>query len=196
MRRTVWMGMIVFLLLACSSQSDQTSDSAMQLNEAAAQLMREAWGNEKELEKALVKLELALSKDPDMAVAHSNKINVLLQLGRHQDAIKAMDHLIDKTGQQQFGLMRCMVKEATMTGTTKNTTCYEAVVDYFKTSQGKSALNSPDYLLALKMADSDEFSEALPHFMDTLDNDMDREGFRQMLLKSSRKDILNSMVPK
>ena len=179
---------IVLLLTGCSTSFDESSK---RLTEEAATLTSPA-SDDAELRRSLGLLDEAIELDDAYLPARKHRIGVLVRLGELDAAADEAKAVAQLSGSPQDYLFQCMAREVSEPEYKERQECYiEASRRY------ESAFDEPatdiNYVLALKLADSDRFESAAEQFLDSLPAEASRDLFEPLLHQSDRDQIISDL---
>ncbi|MFO7788756.1 MAG: hypothetical protein R6W87_13500 [Halospina sp.] len=182
--------LIIVLLSGCSTDEEE---SAASLTEEAQQILVDS-SEERGLDKALELTQRATEADPSYVPAYTARINILKRMGKAEGIVKATERLAELQTNHENRLYLCMAQEATGESDGKNSECYRQVVEEIE-SESKTSAGKETYLLALRLAEDDDFEEELDAYLKSLDSDVAQDMAQFKFIESTRSDLLQVAAP-
>ena len=87
-----------------------------------------------------------------------------------------------------------MAQEATGKSDGKNSECYRQVVEVIE-SESRTSAGKETYLLALRLAEDDDFKDELDTYLKSLESDVARDMTQFKFIESTRMDLLQVAAP-
>ncbi|MFC4260105.1 hypothetical protein ACFOZ5_13860 [Marinobacter lacisalsi] len=147
---------------------------------------------EAELRQSLGLLDEAIELDGEYLPARKQKVRVLVRLGKLGEAADEASSVAELSGSPQDYFFQCMAREASNPDYKQRQECYMEAGRRYESRLDEPATNV-NYVLALKLADSDRFETAADRFLDSLAADASRELFEPLLRQSDRDQIINDV---
>lgn len=186
--RTLLLSLALVILAGCSVSAGESSEH---LTEKAMASISAA-SDEAELNSALRLLEEAIELDSGYLPARKQKTQVLVRLGQLVPAVEEAKQVAVLSGSPQDHFFLCMVQEASNPHSEEHQACYLESSRRYESSFASPATDI-NYVLALKLADSDQFEKAANQFLDSLTVDASRELFEPLLFESTRDGIIDDL---
>lgn len=180
--------LVLLTLVGCTSSPNQ---SPQQLTKEALALSSPA-SSEDELHQALLLLDSAIELETDYLPARKQRINILVRLGEMDATVEEARTVSGLSGSPQDYFFYCMAREASKPDWNGRDECYLEAGRRYESAFDEPA-NDVNYVLALKLAESANFSAVAVQFLEGLTSDASRELFEPLLLESDRQQIINDL---
>lgn len=180
--------MVVAVLVGCSTSSNE---SAELLTQEAVALTTPASGDA-ELRQSLGLLDEAIALDNAYLPAKQQRVRVLVRLGWLDEAAEEASAVAELTGRPQDYFFQCLAREASEPGNKERGECYREAGRRYEMQLDEPATDV-NYVLALKLAGSDQFESAADDFLGSLSVQASRELFEPLLRESDREQIISDI---
>ncbi|MEX0871078.1 MAG: tetratricopeptide repeat protein [Aquisalimonadaceae bacterium] len=186
----------ISLFWGCTSRAPD-EPAATGLYEQAALVLVEG-RDRKHLEQALELTTLAIEKDPDYSHALNMRAQLLLELGRPNEAVADMERLVAIKDYPEGRMRLCLVKDAAPGHEKDTNACYHAVAVAYKEAEGEMAYRNINYLIALKMANAPTFQAEADRFIAEIDENSANWNpsydFNRELLEMDRHEVFEEFM--
>lgn len=179
---------IVLLLTGCSASSGESSE---RLTEEAVTLSAPS-SDDAEFRRSLGLLDEAIEQEDEYLPARKQRIRVLVRLGALDAAAEEAKAVAELSGSPQDYFFQCMAREASEPEYKERQECYIEASRRYESSFDEPATDI-NYVLALKLADSDQFESAAEQFLDSLTAEASRDLFEPLLRQSDRDQIISDL---
>lgn len=180
---------VFFLLIGCI---DVQQDDPESINDQALAKLSQA-ADPDGLKGPLSLTERAIAIDPEYLPAHQTRLNILLELGRYDEAQDQAHTLVAINPTDENRLIACMIREVSSESVNTPTNCYEDLKSRIARNDSDFRGNET-YLMALKLSDSPDFDKTAKRHIESLAPGPPQDIARFTLLESSREELLDQIL--